>query len=115
MSLIPSTNATRWLACGSGARKGVGMSLIPSTNATTWLACGSGARKRVGSACMPLNNAQVITTEVRPMTHPTPIHATLDDWIAHEAIPFSLDSPDAFSTAVDKVAASLGDEVELLG
>jgi erythromycin esterase len=49
------------------------------------------------------------------MTHPTPTNATLDDWIAREAIPFSLDSPGAFSTAVDKVTASLGDSVELLG
>src|SRR5258707_11966957 len=49
------------------------------------------------------------------MTHPTPTYATLDDWIAHEAIPFSLDSPAAFSTAVDKVTASSGDSVELLG
>ena len=49
------------------------------------------------------------------MTHPTPIYATLDDWIAHEAIPFSVDSPSTFSTAVDKVIASLGDSVELLG
>jgi erythromycin esterase-like protein len=49
------------------------------------------------------------------MTHPTPIYATLDDWIAHEAIPFSVDSPSTFSTAIDKVIASLGDSVELLG
>lgn len=49
------------------------------------------------------------------MTHLLPTYATLDDWIAREAIPFSLDSPGAFSTAVDKVAASLGDSVELLG
>jgi erythromycin esterase len=49
------------------------------------------------------------------MTHPTPTYATLDDWIAREAIPFSLDSPAAFSAAVDKVAASPGDSVELLG
>lgn len=49
------------------------------------------------------------------MTYPTLTYATLDDWMAREAIPFSLDSPGAFSTAVDKVAVSLGDEVELLG
>ena len=47
------------------------------------------------------------------MTHP--IYATLDDWIAQEAIPFSVDSPRTFSTTVDKVIASLGDSVELLG
>jgi len=49
------------------------------------------------------------------MTYPTHTYATFDDWIAREAIPFSLDSPGTFSTAVDQVAASLGDEVELLG
>jgi erythromycin esterase-like protein len=49
------------------------------------------------------------------MTYPTPTYATLDDWMAREAIPFSLDSPGAFSTAVDQVAVSLGDEVALLG
>jgi erythromycin esterase len=41
------------------------------------------------------------------MTHPT-----LDEWIAREALPFSVDSPDA---AIDAVIASLGDAVELLG
>jgi len=49
------------------------------------------------------------------MTHPAPIHATLDDWITRKAIPFSVDSPRTFSSAVDKVIASLGDSVELLG
>lgn len=49
------------------------------------------------------------------MTYPTHTYATFDDWMAREAIPFSLDSPGTISTAVDQVAASLGDEVELLG
>jgi erythromycin esterase len=49
------------------------------------------------------------------MSHPTPTHATLDDWIAREATPFSVDSPRTFNAAVDKVIASLGDSVELLG
>lgn len=49
------------------------------------------------------------------MTHPAPIHATFDDWIAREAIPFSIDSPRTFNAAVGKVIASLGDSVELLG
>jgi erythromycin esterase len=40
---------------------------------------------------------------------------SLDDWIAREAIPFSIDSPTTFNTAVDKVIVSLGDSVELLG
>src|SRR3712207_5418123 len=49
------------------------------------------------------------------MSHSDPTHATLDEWIAREAIPFSLDSPVAFNAAVDTVIASLGDSVELLG
>jgi len=40
---------------------------------------------------------------------------SLDDWIAHEATAFSIDSPDAFNAAVDKMIESLGDSVELLG
>lgn len=49
------------------------------------------------------------------MTHPTPMYATLDDWIAHEAIPFSIDSSRTSNDAVDKMTVSLGDSVELLG
>ncbi len=49
------------------------------------------------------------------MAHPTPTYATLDDGIASHAIPFFLDSSSVFGTAVDKVVASLGDSVELLG
>lgn len=49
------------------------------------------------------------------MSRPAPAHATLDEWIAREATPFSVDSPRTFNTAVDKVMASLGDSVELLG
>src|SRR4051794_24661214 len=60
-------------------------------------------------------NVRVTTTEVQPMTHPTPIHATLEDWIAHEAIPFSVEQPETLDAAIDKVIASLGDSVELLG
>jgi erythromycin esterase len=47
------------------------------------------------------------------MTHP--MYAMLDDWIAQEAIPFSIDSSEIFGDAVDKMIASLGDLVELLG
>ncbi len=39
-------------------------------------------------------------------------YATLDDWIAREATPFSVDSPRTFKAAVDKVIASLGDSSE---
>jgi hypothetical protein len=42
-------------------------------------------------------------------------HATLDDWIARETIPFSVDSPETLNAAVDTLIASLGDGVELLG
>ena len=42
-------------------------------------------------------------------------HATLNDWIAREATPFSVDSPRTFNAAVEKMIASLGDSVELLG
>jgi erythromycin esterase len=62
-----------------------------------------------------LNAFTAKTTEGRPMTHAAGAYATLDDWIAHEAIPFSLDSPTAFNAAVDTVIASLGNAVALLG
>lgn len=44
-----------------------------------------------------------------------PTYATLDDWIAQEAIPFSLDSPQRFNAAVDRMMASLDDSLQLLG
>ena len=43
------------------------------------------------------------------------IHATLDHWIRHEAIPFSVDSSEACNAAIDKIIALLDDSVELLG
>ena len=49
------------------------------------------------------------------MTHAARVYATLDDWIAHEAIPFSLDSRPDFNAAVDQVIDSLGDSLALLG
>lgn len=48
-------------------------------------------------------------------SRPTPTHETIDEWIAREAIPFSVDSPKTFNAAVDQMVASLGDSVELLG
>src|SRR5437660_9841416 len=60
-------------------------------------------------------NITVKTTEVRLMTHAAIVYATLDDWMAHEAIPFSLDSRPDFNAAVDQVIDSLGDSVALLG
>jgi erythromycin esterase len=49
------------------------------------------------------------------MSGPIPTHATLDDWVAREAIRFSVDSPATFYAAVDTMIAALGDSVELLG
>jgi erythromycin esterase-like protein len=43
------------------------------------------------------------------------MHASLDNWIARDAILFSVDLPAIFNAGVDKVVASLGDSVELLG
>jgi erythromycin esterase len=45
----------------------------------------------------------------------TSTYATLNDWIQHEAIPFSIDSPETLNASIDKVFASFGDSVELLG
>ena len=45
----------------------------------------------------------------------TATYATLEDWIAGEAIPFSVDSPGTFISAIATVIASLGESVELLG
>lgn len=49
------------------------------------------------------------------MTNPAPTRATLNDWIAAEAIPFSTEQPETLHTAIDKMVASLGDSVDLLG
>lgn len=49
------------------------------------------------------------------MSRPAPAQATLDDWIARETIPFSVDSPGTFDAAIDTVIAALGDAVGLLG
>ena len=43
------------------------------------------------------------------------MHKTLDDWIAREAIPFSVDAPETLNASVDRMVASLGDSVQLLG
>jgi hypothetical protein len=48
-----------------------------------------------------LNAFTAKTTEGRSMTHAAGVYATLDDWIAHEAIPCSLDSRPDFNAAVD--------------
>jgi erythromycin esterase len=44
-----------------------------------------------------------------------PSHATLEDWIARDAIPFTVDSPASIEAGVDRVMRSLGDSIELLG
>ncbi|MFZ2470683.1 MAG: erythromycin esterase family protein [Methanothrix sp.] len=46
---------------------------------------------------------------------PGPAYATLDDWILHEATAFSVDSSQSFNASVDRVMASLGGSVKLLG
>jgi erythromycin esterase-like protein len=43
------------------------------------------------------------------------VHATLEDWVRDEAIPFSLDAVGSLDAVVDRVLASLGRPVELLG
>jgi erythromycin esterase-like protein len=43
-----------------------------------------------------------------------PAHHTVDDWIAKDAIRFTVDSPPSIDAGVDRVMASLGDSVELL-
>ena len=50
-----------------------------------------------------------------PPRNSDPVYTKLDDWILHEAIPFSLDSPETFNASIDRVIASLGDSVDLLG
>lgn len=44
-----------------------------------------------------------------------PVYTTLSDWILHEAISFSPDSTETFNASVDRVIASPGDSVKLLG
>ena len=44
-----------------------------------------------------------------------PVYTTLDDWILHEVIPFSVASPETLNASIAKVLASLDDSVELLG
>ena len=50
-----------------------------------------------------------------PQNRPSPVYPTLEDWIRHDAIPFSIDSAETLDAAVDRVAASLDAPVELLG
>ncbi len=42
-------------------------------------------------------------------------HATLDDWIAREAIPFAIESPETLNAAVDTLIAALNPLVQVLG
>jgi len=43
------------------------------------------------------------------------MQVTLEDWIGREAIPFSLDAPKVLDGILDRLMASLGEHVELLG
>jgi erythromycin esterase-like protein len=49
------------------------------------------------------------------MSRLSPTDAALREWIAGEALPFSLDDPEGFNAAVAALIATLGDQVELLG
>ncbi|GCE30046.1 hypothetical protein KDA_55300 [Dictyobacter alpinus] len=49
------------------------------------------------------------------MMHAAKVYTTLDDWIAHEAIPFSPDAGPDFNAAVDTVIDSLDGAVDVLG
>lgn len=49
------------------------------------------------------------------MSHREPIYATVNDWIAREALPFSVDVLETVQSVIDKVLASSGSLVELLG
>ena len=53
-------------------------------------------------------------TPASPESHGS-AYAALDDWIRQEAVPFSVDSPGRLDAAVDRVVASLGGRVALLG
>jgi erythromycin esterase len=74
-----------------------------------------GERSSESGEDFSLNAFTAKTTEGRPMTHAAGVYATLDDWIAHEAIPCSLDSRPDFNAAVDTVIGALGDAGALLG
>ena len=43
------------------------------------------------------------------------VRTTLDSWVRHEGISFSMDSSETLNAAIDKVIASLADPVEILG
>jgi erythromycin esterase len=49
------------------------------------------------------------------MPQAAPVYPTLDEWIAREAIRFSLAPDDAFNAAVDRMVVSLSESVQLLG
>ena len=74
-----------------------------------------GREKQQEEKITPSMNVTVKTMKGRLMTHAARVYATLDDWMAHEAIPCSLDSCPGFNATVDTVIESLGDEVALLG
>src|SRR5687768_13969450 len=56
-----------------------------------------------------------ITMEVQSVSHREPVYATVNDWIAREALPFSVDALEMVQSVIDKVFASSGSSVELLG
>ena len=46
--------------------------------------------------------------------NPTPVHSSLDEWIARDAIRFDLAVPGSLEAAADRVIAQLGPTIELL-
>lgn len=63
----------------------------------------------------PRSSAKIRPVGPPALSHATTMHATLDDWIRHEAIPFSVDSSETFNAGVAKIVADRDDSVELLG
>ena len=49
------------------------------------------------------------------VSRPINTYESVDQWLARESIPFTLDAPNTFNPAVDKVITTLGNSVELLG
>lgn len=71
--------------------------------------------------CLPafLLPAPGLSAEIRPVSHAlvnaAEPRAALDDWIRRDSVSFSVDSPENFAAAADRLAAALNDSTELLG
>lgn len=49
------------------------------------------------------------------MSNPSAAYDSLEEWVAREAIAFSLDSPPSLNAATDRIIAELGESLALLG